>query len=635
MEHNEQSPIAPANVPGASYNQQTTQAPASLIPSVLKRLEREQVSLPPGTPLNQLVAALHDASWSTRARAAFLLGEMGEHIPVEPLAAALHDEDASVRMAAVRALGKLGAQAPLDQLKAAQHDPDWLVQETAALTVANLEKHLPTEPVSSKTSNASEEDFETDDTSVEITSPPGSDNRATLRSAAHHASPTVPKRKIIQRVMQGIAAALLIAGIAVSWLAIAQRLHPASNGLLGNTGATPAIAHSPIPSHPKKGSVLFTYHAQEMVDYPIWSINRQYMTFVTEGSGNDSANVFVWSAFTRQLSRTFSFTHLSPQNWSYASDGVNFLLAQPGKLQIWNAVTGNSLFLYQDHSNQQPAYAWSNDSQFIAIAINQATLRIWNVNSEQVSLTFHINIPAPYAIAWSPDDSRILVQAEHIAGISDGGIFSVYSSQSRSEIATIHDTGLIAVQWSPDGKYLLSTEPNAYNPTNSVWDAATSHLLSTHNSGSQAVYWLCNDQRLYALDYQQNPQQVLDIWDASTGKTIYTLNFTGQSLFSSDCKYIALYDQKDTRIVDAATGHTLLTHHTSAVVEDAAFSNTSSYLASASKDNTLQIWDAASGGVFYTDHVASNAINNISWSHDDALIAISSADNIVQILQAG
>ncbi|HEY6540239.1 MAG TPA: HEAT repeat domain-containing protein [Ktedonobacteraceae bacterium] len=633
--NNEHSPMIPANVPGASHSQTAPQAPASLIPSVLKRLEQEQAALPPGTPLDQLVAALRYASWSTRARAAFLLGEMGEQIPVEPLIAALRDEDANVRMAAVRSLGKLGTRAPLDQLKAAQQDSDWLVQETATFTVANLEKQLSTAPISSDANNAIEEDSDSDDTSVEITPLPELDSRATLRSAAQHVLPIVPKRKIIQHVLQGVVAALLIAGIALSWLAIAQRLHPAANGHLGNTGATPAIVHSPIPSHPKNGRILFTYHAQETVDYPIWSINGHYMTLVTESSNNDSANVYVWSAFTNRLSRAFSFTHLPPQNWSYDSDGVDFLLVQPGKLQIWNAVTGNSLFVYSDHSNQQPAYALSNDSKFIAIAINQTTLCIWNINSEQVSLTFHINVPAPYAIMWSPDDSRILVLAEHIAGISDGGIFSVYSSQSGSEIATIRDTGLIFAQWSPDGKYLSSTEPDAYNPTNTIWDAATGHKLSIHQAGSQAVYWLCDDQRLYTLEYQQNPQLVLDIWDASTGKTLYTLNFTGQSLFSHDCKYIALYDQKDTRIVDAATGHTLLTHHTSAVVEYASFSNSSSFLASASKNNTLQIWDAASGGVYSTYHVASNAINNIDWSPDDALIAISSADNIVQILQAG
>lgn len=623
--NNEHSPIIPPL---------TSQAPASLVPAVLKRLEQEQAALPPDAPIDRLLAALQDVSWSTRARAAFLLGEMGEQIAVEPLIGALHDEDANVRMAAVRALGKLGILAPLDQLKAAQHDPDWLVQEIAVLTVADLEKPLATEPISSETNNALEEDSESDDTYVEITPLPGTNSGATLRSRAQHMPPAVSRHKTIQHVIQGLVAAALIVGLALSWLAIAQRLHPAASGHLGSAGATPPIAHSPIPSHPKKGTVLFTYHAQEMVDYPIWSINGRYMTFVTENSSNDSANVYVWSAFTNQLHRVLSFTHLPPRNWNYESDGFNFLLVQPGKLQIWNIITGNSLFVYQDHSNQQPAYAVSNNSQFIAIAINPTTLRIWNINTGQVSLTFPIHIPAPYSILWSPYDSRILVQAEHFAGVSEGGLFGIYNSQNGSEVAIMNDSGLIAVQWSPDGLYLSSTEPNAYNPTNTIWAAATGHKVSVHQSGSQAVYWLCDSRHLYTQDYQQYPQQVLTVWDALTGKTLYTLNFTGQALFSYNCKYIALYDQKDTRIVDGATGHTLLIHHAPAVVEDTSFSSTSSFLASASKDNTLQIWDAASGGVYVTYHIASNAINNISWSPNDALIATTSTDNVVQILQA-
>ena len=639
MEHsnNEHSLIRPASIPDA------LQAPASLVPAVLKRLEEEQAALPPGTPPDRLIATLHDALWSIRARAVFLLGEMDEQAPIEPLIAALHDEDANVRMAAIRALGKLGTRAPLDQLKAAQHDPDWLVQETAAFTVAHLEKQLATESVADKTSDGIEEDSESDDTFVEITPLPGSDSRATLRSIAQNALPAVPRRKTVQRITQGLVAALLITGIALSWLAIAQRLHPAASGHVGNSGATPAIAHSPIPSHAKQGTVLFTYRARETVDYPIWSNDNRYMTFVTESNNNDSANVYVWSVLINRFSKAFSLTHLPPQNWSYESDGINFLLTQPGRLQIWNAITGNSLFAYQDHSNQQPVYAWSNDSQFIAIAINPTTLRIWNVKSLQVSLTIHINVPAPYTIMWSPDDSRIAVQAEHFAGLSQGGIVAIYSALNGNVIATINDSNLIDTQWSPDGKYLLSSDlsQTSNNVDNSVWNAETGNRLSTHSPGAGPTFWMCNDQRLFATKNEQDPhvlaQQVLEVWDASTGKTIYMLPFTGPRDISGDCKYFALTNQNTNTIyiVDAATGHTLVSYHTPAMVEALGFSNNSQYLALASQNSTVEVRGVATDGVYYTYHVASNTINIVSWSPDDRLIAITSPDNIVQVLQVG
>lgn len=628
--HNEQSPMVPANVSGTSNSQQTTQAPPSLIPSVLKHLEQEQASLPPGTTINQLVAALHDTSWNVRARAAFLLGEMGEQIPVEPLIAALQDEDATVRVAVVRALGKLGTRAPLDQLNAALHDPDWMVQEIAAFTRENQEKQKPEVPLPASAHNTIEEDSDIDnnDDYVQISPLPVSDTGATLRSTLQHPAPTVPKRQLVQRIMQGVVAALLIAGIAISWLAIAQRLHPTSGGVL--------ISKTAIPSHPKQGTVLFTYHTPQAIDYPIWSNDNRYMTFVTESSGNDSANVYVWNATTEKLTKVFSFAHLPPKNWSYSSDGINFLLTRPGKLQIWNAITGRSVFVYADHSNQQPNFSWSNDSKFLAVALNKTTMQIWNVFSGQISLTFPIDIPSPYSFLMSPVGTRIFVQAEHFEGVSNGGIVGIYDAKTGRKISTIIDNNLIAIQWSPDGKYLLSEDLDlsTYALSDIVWDAATGSRLSTHTHGSQSAYFLCTDQRLNAVTTPQSQQQILDIWDARTGKTIFTLHLTNQQWqFSNDCKYIALYSQKDVQIMDVTTGRTMVTHHTSAVIESVGFSNTSSFIASASRDNMLQVWDAATGGIYYTYHVTSNAINIINWSPDDKLIATTSSDNIVQVLQ--
>src|SRR5579864_3211905 len=71
--NNEQHPVIPT---AKSSNQEPIQAPASLIPSVLRRLG--QAVLLPGTAENQLTIALHDASWHVRATAVQALGNLGE-----------------------------------------------------------------------------------------------------------------------------------------------------------------------------------------------------------------------------------------------------------------------------------------------------------------------------------------------------------------------------------------------------------------------------------------------------------------------------------------------------------------------------------------------------------------------------
>lgn len=66
--------------------------------------------------------------------------------------------------------------------------------------------------------------------------------------------------------------------------------------------------------------------------------------------------------------------------------------------------------------------AWSSDSKYIIVPVNNSTLQIWDVFTGQKRLAFTTDVPSPYSLLWSPDDTRIAVQAEHFADTSNGGI---------------------------------------------------------------------------------------------------------------------------------------------------------------------------------------------------------------------
>jgi len=73
------------------------------------------------------------------------------------------------------------------------------------------------------------------------------------------------------------------------------------------------------------------------------------------------------------------------------------------------------------------------------------------------------------------------------------------------------------------------------------------------------------------------------------------------------------------------TGHT-------DVVNVVAWSPNGNYIASGSADNTLRVWEVASGNqmAIYRGHTG--AINSIVWSPDSQHIASGSTDKTVQIL---
>ena len=84
-------------------------------------------------------------------------------------------------------------------------------------------------------------------------------------------------------------------------------------------------------------------------------------------------------------------------------------------------------------------------------------------------------------------------------------------------------------------------------------------------------------------------------------------------------------------------GTTLYTYrgHAGNPVNAVAWSPDGTRIASGSGDNTVQVWDAATGGhVFtYRGH-AGNPVNAVVWSPDGKRIASGGFDNTVQVWQA-
>lgn len=287
-----------------SQNLQGVHAPTSLVPAVLSRLGQVPASILSENQTDtiaRLLNALQDGDWHIRATAVRLLGELGEQAPVEPLIAALNDEDETVRATTIRALGKLDERVPVDSLLATLHDSDWSVREIAALTLGALGERVPVGALRDIL-NAEHEDTHVREAaklalqqshsavlsplpSVAITTPQVQQGKSLhdrartsmvklinltkslstwnivpkdeqeeyimeiqdVDDVANCSDPLQqpvlarPTSRFLVRIGEGVLVALLIAGIALSWLALAQRSHP-SSGSFPHSKPTPTIA---------------------------------------------------------------------------------------------------------------------------------------------------------------------------------------------------------------------------------------------------------------------------------------------------------------------------------------------------------------------------------------------------------
>ena len=249
--------------------------------------------------IDQWLTALDDSDWNTRATAARMLGELGELTPLEPLLAALNDEDESVRAATVRALGKLGERTPVDRLVMALSDPSWMVREMAALTLGELNERVPTGLLLDLLHAANEDTFVRESAQLAllqvhpevlpslaqyVVSTSHAQNHHPGRTDRHHplksspawliglakrfsrqhmatqeaddlveisdlgttanSSPSLQppvsassRRSLPLRIAEGALVALLVMGIGLSWLLLAQKLH-----LSSHAGPTPTAS---------------------------------------------------------------------------------------------------------------------------------------------------------------------------------------------------------------------------------------------------------------------------------------------------------------------------------------------------------------------------------------------------------
>ncbi len=636
-------------------------APSSLLPTLRNRLGLKMTPVQNNVPLASLQTAIEDADWHTRVEALFAATNHPEHVSIEMLLHALHDEDVSVRAAAIHTLGKRNKNVPFVQLLETLHDSEWLVREAAVLTLGELsEQMMPEEQLMAmldddntfvrevamyglqQMHNSGMVNKDNHRQEGNITSNVDAENTKVQLRPVQRSALTISKRRLLQRIVEGVLAALLIVGLLVSWLAITQKLHPstAHNGAASTTGHFNVSTVPTITLHALdgKGAVVLTYHAPEGLGYPAWTSDGKHLLFVSDaGDGqHGGGSVYVWDVTTKKLTKTFTLPTLINATGGYAwsPDSTRIILASyDGKIQLFDAFTGRRILTTESPSafEDWPNFDWSPDNRYLALTGADGTLQIWDANTGKRVSAFSEHLSHVYWILWSPDGQRIVTIIEY-------GLVQVWDAATGKKVSTINDQALIDVQWSANGRYLVSRNNDG---TLTTWDALTGHKISSHTGGD--ALWMCNNTHLLSSN-----THVIDVWDAATGKTIFTLpeppavdasifaNYIQPSRWalSPDCKLMALGNgYTKVQVLDSTTGHLLSTLQSAATIEGISWSSDGRYVSATTNDKSMLIWNALTGNTMSTYHIASNSVYSVGWSPDNDFLFTVSVDHILQVVQ--
>jgi len=298
---------------------------------------------------------------------------------------------------------------------------------------------------------------------------------------------------------------------------------------------------------------------------------------------------------------------------------------------------------------------WSPHGSILAVSCIDQTVRLWEASTGQF-LPDLIGYTKPNVLAWTPDESMLAAgYADHTIRIWHVG------TATRGITLRGHKAPITALSWSPDSRSLASGDRNH---SVRLWDADRFEQEDGAPADIQLLHsfaWSPDAKTLAA----GGSGLMLWVWDAQTGQGRKIMDASEQEelkaysallgeirtlIWSPDSTVLALLnalpgggltEEALHRSVDSliilfrvATNESfVLEGHTDAVL-DLAWSPDGATLASASSDQTLRLWNIATGQCRKVLKGHDAMITTLAWSPDGLLLASGDTSGIVHVWDA-
>jgi WD40 repeat protein len=348
----------------------------------------------------------------------------------------------------------------------------------------------------------------------------------------------------------------------------------------------------------------------------------------------------------------------------WSPDGTRILTASDdGTAKVWDASSGEELLTLAGHEDMVLSAEWSPSGDRLATASADGTGRVWNASSgeeltrlscpygcnvavwaptgkliatggvdgeesldsrtwdattgEELATLGHLNEGGPLGtgvLRWSPDGSRI--------ACASGSQIRVWDATTGEALLTLtgHDDLVNQIAWSPEGSHIVST---SYDGTTKIWDVSTAletgaaigeELLTFtgHTGDVLDVAWSPDGSRIVSGSFDNTAR----VWDVSTALGL-------------SHRPEPVEGEAEGLNTEAVTGEALFVFHHRGWVELVAWSPDGSRIATSGEDNTVKVWDAATGVELLT-FLAPNVVD-MAWSPSSDRLLVASQDGTAKI----
>ena len=261
------------------------------------------------------------------------------------------------------------------------------------------------------------------------------------------------------------------------------------------------------------------------------------------------------------------------------------------------------------------ALAVDIDGQRFATGGWNGTAQVWELTTGQVLTTLKHGGEYVNAVAFAPDGKYLATGGNDPAGFIQ--IWEIATGQ-RVRFIPGHDDEVLSLAYSKDGTHLLSS---SYDKTARLWDVSTgqeirkfaghtwwvwsaafspdeSQIVTAGHDGTAIVWEVDTDKRTPAFTGHKGP--VFSAAFSPSGKQVVSAGFDRRVLTWSP---VSLKPIEFKKLVEGTAPPAIqfreFAGHTDAV-QTVGFSPDGQLLVSAGQDNTIRVWDFASGQMLKT-----------------------------------